>query len=104
VDPRAGLDDVEKRKFLTLPGLELRPLGRPAVASRYTDCAILAPAIHKTGRGCPSGCEPLGLQHFLDDLLIDGGEVISLIHRPPFAPQEDSWYSFLLEAESTLGL
>jgi hypothetical protein len=30
VDPRAGLDDVEKRKFLTLPGLELRLLGRPA--------------------------------------------------------------------------
>jgi hypothetical protein len=30
VDLRAGLDDVEKRKFLTLPGLELRPLGRPA--------------------------------------------------------------------------
>jgi hypothetical protein len=27
VDPRAGLDDVEKRKFLTLPALELRPLG-----------------------------------------------------------------------------
>jgi hypothetical protein len=30
VCPRAGLDDVEKSKFLTLPGLELRPLGRPA--------------------------------------------------------------------------
>jgi hypothetical protein len=30
VDPRAGLDDVEKRTFLTLPGLELLPLGRPA--------------------------------------------------------------------------
>jgi hypothetical protein len=30
VEPRTGLDDVEKRKFLTLPGLELRPLGRPA--------------------------------------------------------------------------
>jgi hypothetical protein len=30
VDPRAGLEDAEKRKFLTLPGLELRPLGRPA--------------------------------------------------------------------------
>jgi hypothetical protein len=30
VGPRAGLDDVEKRKFLTLPGLELRPLCRPA--------------------------------------------------------------------------
>jgi hypothetical protein len=30
VGPRAGLDDVEKRKFLALPGLELRPLGHPA--------------------------------------------------------------------------
>jgi hypothetical protein len=30
VSPRAVLDDVEKRKFLILPGLELRPLGRPA--------------------------------------------------------------------------
>jgi hypothetical protein len=30
VDPRACLDDVEKIKFLTLPSLELRPLGRPA--------------------------------------------------------------------------
>jgi hypothetical protein len=30
VGPRAGLDDVEKRKFLNLPGLELRPFGRPA--------------------------------------------------------------------------
>jgi hypothetical protein len=28
--PQTGLDDVDKRKFLTLPGLELRPLGRPA--------------------------------------------------------------------------
>jgi hypothetical protein len=30
VGPRTYLDDVEKRKFLTLSGLELRPLGRPA--------------------------------------------------------------------------
>jgi hypothetical protein len=28
-DPKAGLNDVEKRKFLIFPGLELRPLGRP---------------------------------------------------------------------------
>jgi hypothetical protein len=41
VNPRAGLDDVEKRKFLTLSGLELRSHGRPA--SRYTDYAIPAP-------------------------------------------------------------
>jgi hypothetical protein len=30
VDPIAGLDDMEKRKFLILPGLEFRPLCRPA--------------------------------------------------------------------------
>jgi hypothetical protein len=30
VDLKTGLDDLEKRKFLTLPGLELRPLGLPA--------------------------------------------------------------------------
>jgi hypothetical protein len=29
VDPRACLDDMDKRKFLTLPGLELRLLRRP---------------------------------------------------------------------------
>jgi hypothetical protein len=29
VDPRIGLDDVEKRKFLTLSELKFRPLGRP---------------------------------------------------------------------------
>jgi hypothetical protein len=30
VGPRTGLEDVEKRKFLILPRLELRNLGRPA--------------------------------------------------------------------------
>jgi hypothetical protein len=30
VGPRTGLGDVERRKFLPLPGLEVRPLGRPA--------------------------------------------------------------------------
>jgi hypothetical protein len=32
VNPTAGLKDMKKRKFLTLPGLELRPLGRPALS------------------------------------------------------------------------
>jgi hypothetical protein len=30
VNPRDDVDDLEKRKFLTLPALELRPLSRPA--------------------------------------------------------------------------
>jgi hypothetical protein len=29
VNPRAGLDDLENRKFLTLLGLEIRTLNRP---------------------------------------------------------------------------
>jgi hypothetical protein len=37
----------------------------------------------------------------LDNLLTDDDKVVSLTRRPPFNPQEDSWYSFLLEAEST---
>jgi hypothetical protein len=40
---------------------------------------------------------------FLDRRFTDGGKVVSLTRRPPFIPQEDSWYSFLLEAESTHG-
>jgi hypothetical protein len=35
VGPRASLDDI-KRKSFTLPGLELRPLSRKPLASRYT--------------------------------------------------------------------
>jgi hypothetical protein len=30
MNPTAGMYDVDKWKFLTLPGLELRPLRRPA--------------------------------------------------------------------------
>jgi hypothetical protein len=33
----------------------------------------------------------------------DGGKVVSLTHRPLFAPRKCSWYSFLLETESTSG-
>jgi hypothetical protein len=55
------------------------------------------------GRGGPEVCETSRLPHFLDNRLTDGGEVVSLTLRPPFTPQEDCWYSFLLEAESTPG-
>jgi hypothetical protein len=58
-------------------------------------------AIPVTGREGPEGCEMSRLPHFLDNRLTDGGEVVSPMRQPPFTPQQDSWYSFLLEAEST---
>jgi hypothetical protein len=62
-------------------------------------------ALPVTGHGGPHGFETLKIPHFLDNWLIDAGEIVSLRHRPPFTPppQEDSWYSFLLEAQSTPG-
>jgi hypothetical protein len=51
----------------------------------------------------PQGCKTSTLPSFQDNRLTDGGRVVSLKRRPPFTPQEDSWYSFLLEAESIHG-
>jgi hypothetical protein len=58
-------------------------------------------AIPVAGCGGPQDCETSRLPHFLDSRLTDGGEVVSLTRRSSFTPQEDSWYSFLLEAETT---
>jgi len=33
----------------------------------------------------------------------EGGKVVRPTHRPPLPPRKYSWYSFLLEAESTPG-
>jgi hypothetical protein len=49
-----------------------------------------------------TGRERSRLPH-LDSGLIDGGKVVSLTRRPSFTSQENSWYSFLLDAESRPG-
>jgi len=33
----------------------------------------------------------------------NGGKVVSFMHQPPLPPRKYTWYSFLLEAESTSG-
>jgi hypothetical protein len=65
--------------------------------------AIYSKAIPVTGREGPKGCETSKLPHLLGNRLTDGGKVVSLTRQPRFTPQESSWYSFLLEAESTPG-
>jgi hypothetical protein len=45
-------------------------------------------AIPATGNRGPQGCEMSRLPYFLDNLLIDGGEVVSLMHWQPFTPRE----------------
>jgi hypothetical protein len=45
-------------------------------------------AIHATGRESPQGCETLRLLHLLDNLLTEGGEVVSLKRRPPCTPRK----------------
>jgi hypothetical protein len=58
---------------------------------------------------CNRALRPIGLWDVevptfsLDSRLTDGGKVVSLTRRTSFIPQEDSWYSFLLEAESPQG-
>jgi hypothetical protein len=52
VDPRTGLDDMEKGKFLALTELELRSLGLPAQLSRLL---ILIPedyTLHEHDKMC----------------------------------------------------
>jgi hypothetical protein len=46
-----------------------------------------------TGRRGPPGCETSRLSHFLNNRIIDGGEVVSLT----------ALYSFLFQPESTPG-
>jgi hypothetical protein len=59
-------------------------------------------AVSVTGRGGPQSCEMLRLPHFLDSWLTNGGEVVSLMCRPPFTPGRFLVF-ILLEAESTPG-
>jgi hypothetical protein len=52
--------------------------------------------------GGPQGCETSRLPLSTDNRLTDGGEVVNITRRHPL-PQGESWYLFLLEAESTPG-
>ena len=50
----------------------------------------------------PEGSTKLRFPDFMTTAQ-DDGKVVSPTHRPPLPPSKYSWYSFLLEAESTSG-
>ena len=50
----------------------------------------------------PEGSRKLRFPDFMTTAQ-DGGKVVSLMHRPSLPPRKYSWYSLLLEAESTPG-
>jgi len=65
--------------------------------------------VNKKGKAAPlqawtgqEGSRKLRLPDFVTTAQ-DGGKVVSLTHRPLFTPRKYSWYSFLLETESTPG-
>jgi hypothetical protein len=68
VDPRTGLDDVELDKFLTVPGLELRFVGRPTalclVCCRLVTAFESGDVFYEQAVHC-DGCCPLSLRPFL---------------------------------------
>jgi hypothetical protein len=75
----------------------------PPSSEQNKPLRIKRTVIYITGREGPYGCERLKLPYLIDNRLTDGGKVGSLTRRPRFTPQEDPWYSFLLEAESISG-
>jgi hypothetical protein len=50
----------------------------------------------------PEGSRMLRFPYFMTTAQ-DGGKVVSLTHRSPLLLKKYTWYSFLLEAESTPG-
>jgi hypothetical protein len=82
VHPRAGLDDVEELKYLTLPGLDLQPVDHEARGH----------SICREQKGLNTTVLDNGSQMAMKFSALRAGHAFSV-------PQEYSWYSFLLKAE-----
>ena len=73
---------------------------RGMVLSSYlTNYSILILKQSHYRSGGPEGSRKLRFPDFMTTAQ-DGGKVVSLTHRPPLPPENYSWYSFLLVAES----
>ena len=71
-------------------------------AGIFYSIALKGKSVPLQAQSGPEGSRKLRFPDFLTTAQ-DGGKVASLTHRPPSPPRKYSWYSFLLEAESTPG-
>ena len=74
----------------------------PLLGSPRNGQAVKGKAVSLQAWSGPEGYGKLRFPDFMTTAQ-DGGKVVSLTHRPPLPPRKYSWYSFLLEAESTPG-
>jgi hypothetical protein len=89
VGPIPGLDVVENRKFLPLPGLELRRLGRPACSQSLYRLRYPSSFLHPysesklcTYDGRPGSIPVLFRQHFGSDAGITGQREAAVPRHP----------------------
>jgi hypothetical protein len=76
--PGDDLDDMEKRKFLTVLGLERRTLGCQPVASPYTDYAIPALVFERYRVQKPARPPALGTKNFHGSPLSRQGNIFNV--------------------------
>ena len=74
----------------------------PQVRTSTFSCWFKGKAVPLQAWSGPEGFRNLRFPDFMTKAQ-DGGKVVSLTHRPPLPPRKYTWYSFLLEAESTPG-
>jgi len=65
------------------------------------ECVCVCVCYPITGQKCPEDSRKLWFPDYVT-MAQDGGKV-SPTHRPRFISRKYSWYSFMLEAELTLG-
>ena len=100
LNAKTAIEDDNQETGVLHVGSCMEPIDRPEV--------LPGPTVEKS-KSVPlqawSGKEGSRKLRFPDFMTTaqDGGKVVSLTHRPPLPPRKYSWYSFLLEAESTPG-
>jgi hypothetical protein len=57
-----------------------------------------------TGIDRPQRLQEIGAARIYRQLSHVGGKVVSPTHRSPLPPRENTWYSFMLQTESSPGL